>query len=962
MKKTKGGTVMKKHLFILLAGLLALASCNKEIQTEVVEPQDGPEAQTNLVPMTFKASLEDLGTKSDIADDFILWESSDKIAIFDGSALNKFSVSALSPSGKGAEFFGSAAPAVSYLAVAPFSAAGNINTENQRFSITIHGSQTIIGSHSVDSESLVSTAVATGTTDLAFENQFALLKVKLEKSNIAAVTVRGNNNETISGTNHFYYDGEGAPRVDLTNAGGKQVTLTYKATADADPSAFPAGEYYIAIWPTEFEGGYSVILTDVDGAKSIKTNSTEQVLVRNGGQNLSTIDDFTFCPSVITTAAQLKMWRRLASHGAYAEGDEVKLGADIDLGGYAWTPVPEFLGIFDGQGHKIYNFTISSNAQKVGFIADLGDGNAAAVLKNVVFGSSNGTSADGTSAINISTVSSGWAYAGLVAYVKSKASVQNVTNFVPVTGLAEMTVKHRLGGIAGMIGNNVTISDCHNWADIYDRSACDTGEGSSIAGVVGGWGGSNSNLIGCTNHGQVYNYCTGVPYVAGVIGYTMGDGMLIEDCHNLANGSKEISNETVSTRDTDKFGSINWSILTGGIVAVVGKNVTINKCTNTMKIYGKSTSTSNCRACIGGIAGGCIRNGSSIKGCSSSAGDTRPFGDLNTDVTAGGIIGFVGNSSDMVITKADDGTWTTNNTKIHQNNVNNNHALYFGGIVGLLNSKNAVVSYCRNTGKVDSRGNTADKGTFCGGGICGSALGTITHCINDGIIYNTTGGSGENVIYYSGGICGDTDAPKEISYCTNNGPVSVYSSNGSTATGGIISQLKPGSTVFKFNTNTGLITTGNLNSYPGTPKRNIQNIEVSLGALIGKIVPATAEATICEGCVVACDVLNAQTYNKWGYCGLVAGEVFSKDSWPYKVTVGSAANPLMIVNTTKVATGNDGNPATETVLDNITSVAIANKYVMGKKNALYSSTDGSNDVTKLELNLSVVTSAQAGIE
>ena len=316
----------------------------------------------------------------------------------------------------------------------------------------------------------------------------------------------------------------------------------------------------------------------------------------------------------------------------------------------------------------------------------------------------------------------------------------------------------------------------------------------------------------------------------------------------------------------------------------------------------------------------------------------------------------------MVITKADDGTWTTNGTKIHQNNVNNNHALYFGGIVGLLNSKNAVVSYCRNTGKVDSRGSDADKGTFCGGGICGSAIGTITNCINDGVIYNTTAGDGDGVKYYSGGICGDTDAPKEISYCTNNGPVSVYSSNGSTATGGIISQLKPGSTVFKFNTNTGLITTGNLNSYPGTPKRNIQNIEVSLGALIGKIVPATAEATICEGCIVACDVLNAQTYDKWGYCGLVAGEVYSKDSWPYKVTVGSAANPLMIVNTTKVATGDNGNPANETVLDNITSVAIANKYVMGKKNTLYSSTDGSNDATKLELNLSVVTSAQAGID
>ena len=951
------------HYFMLGIAATALLSCADEIAPveEIVPGDETPEVVSDKVPMVFSAALEETDTRSDISGNYILWESTDKIAIFDGTDLNEFSAGSITADGKGADFTGSAAPVETYYAVAPYEAATNLSTANTRISITIPHSQVIVGDHCVDTRALVSTAVASGTTDLSFQNQFSLMKVKLESADIVGISVVGNNDESIAGTSHFYYGGEGAPRVDLSNAGQKQVNLVYRATASSSPSAFPAGEYYIAIWPRDFTKGYTVILTDEDGGKSLKSTSAPQNLGRNGGQNLSTIDNATFCPPVIMTAAQLKMWRRLANAGAYAAGEEVKLGADIDLGGYAWTPVNQFLGVFDGQNHKIYNFTVDSDAQKVGFIADLGDGAAEAVLKDVVFGSANGTSADGSSSIKIATTSSGWAYAGLVAYVRSKASVQNVTNFVPVTGLAEMTVKHRIAGIAGMIGNNVTISGCHNWADIYDRSACDTGEGSSIAGVVGGWGGTNSELIGCTNHGQVYNYCTGVPYVAGVIGYTMGEGMLIDDCHNLANGSKEISNETASTRDTDKFGSLNWSILTGGIVAVVGKNVTINKCTNTMNVYGKSTSTSNCRACIGGIAGGCIRNGSSIKGCSNSAEETRPFGDLNTDITAGGIIGFVGNSSDMVITKADDGTWTNNSARIHQNNVNNNHALYFGGIVGLLNSKNAVVSYCRNTGKVDSRGNADDKGTFCGGGICGSAIGTITNCINDGIIYNTTGGSGKDVKYYSGGICGDTDAPKEISYCTNNGPVSVYSSNGSTATGGILSQLKPGSTVFKYNTNTGLITTGNLNSYPGTPKRNIQNIEVSIGALIGKIVPASKEATICEGCVVACEILNAQTYDKWGYCGLIAGEVYSKDSWPYKVTVGSSEDPVIIVNTTKCATGDNGNPANETVLDYITTVPIANKYVMGKKNTLYSSTDGSNDATKLELHLSVGATAQAGI-
>lgn len=940
----------------IAAGLVIMigASCEK-VQETTVENETKEIAYDGYgVPMSFKAKGQDvMKSDIDVGASAIVWDSDDAIAIYDGSQLREFSVSSRSNGNKIATFSGSAADVSTYYSVTPYSAA----TLDTDIKVTIPATQTVIGDHCVDGEAMVATATVAAGADISFTNQFSLLKISLSGSDIVSVTLTGKSDEAICGEKVLSTsDGtfSGTPE-------GKTINLVYKASKEGAYGAFPSGDYFVVLWPGEFTNGFKLIMTKSDGSKAIKSTSADVTFALNSGANASTIDDVTtWVPNTITTANQLKMWRRVAEY--YTEGEEVKLGADIDLDGYAWTPVEQFIGVFNGQNHKIYNFTVSSDAQRVGFIANLGDGSAASVLKNTVFGSSDGTSADGTSAISISTTSSGWAYAGLVAYVKSKASVQNVTNFVPVTGLAEMTVKHRIAGITGMIGNNVTISGCHNWADIYDRSACDTGEGSSIAGVVGGWGGTNSELIGCTNHGQVYNYCTGVPYVAGVIGYTMGDGMLIEDCHNLQNGSKEISNEAVSTRDTDKFGSLNWSILTGGIVAVVGKNVTINKCTNTMKVYGKSTSTSNCRACIGGIAGGCIRNGSSIKGCSSSSGDTRPFGDLNTDITAGGIIGFVGNNSDMVITKADDGTWTTNSTKIHQNTVNNNHALYFGGIVGLLNSKNAVVSYCRNTGKVDSRGNKADKGTFCGGGICGSAIGTITNCINDGVIYNTTAGDGSGVKYFSGGICGDTDAPKEISYCTNNGPVSVYSSNGSTATGGILSQLKPGSTVFKFNTNTGLITTGNLNSYPGTPKRNIQNIEVSLGALIGKIVPATAEATICEGCVVACDVLNAQTYDKWGYCGLVAGEVYSKDSWPYKVTVGTSENPLMIVNTTKVATGDNGNPANETVLDNITTVEIAKKYVMGKKNTLYSSTDGSNDATKLELNLTIATPAQAGIE
>ncbi len=41
---------------------------------------------------------------------------------------------------------------------------------------------------------------------------------------------------------------------------------------------------------------------------------------------------------------------------------------DINLKGDLWTPVDEFTGILDGDGHKIYNFAISGTSDKQGFV------------------------------------------------------------------------------------------------------------------------------------------------------------------------------------------------------------------------------------------------------------------------------------------------------------------------------------------------------------------------------------------------------------------------------------------------------------------------------------------------------------------------------------------------------------------------------------------------------------------
>ena len=78
---------MKKYIAIFSIGLAFAAFISCEKQVEVSNPDDTDVTVNDgsgLVPLTFKASIEDI-TKADIGGGFILWESTDKIAVFDGT-------------------------------------------------------------------------------------------------------------------------------------------------------------------------------------------------------------------------------------------------------------------------------------------------------------------------------------------------------------------------------------------------------------------------------------------------------------------------------------------------------------------------------------------------------------------------------------------------------------------------------------------------------------------------------------------------------------------------------------------------------------------------------------------------------------------------------------------------------------------------------------------------------------
>ncbi len=947
-----------KQYFCIILSVFAFASCAKEIEISLIESDAVHSGQPSLVPLTFQAKAELMGTKSDISFPSILWEADDELAVFDGSAFNKFSVVNLSDDGRTATFSGSAADAASYYAIAPYSAATNISTENTRLSVKIPSTQTIIGSHCVDTGSLVSTAVDDGNGGLVFTNQFSLMKVKLDRNDVVSVMLRGNDSENVGGTNHFYYGGEGAPRMDFSNAAGKSVRIVYKASADSEASAFPAGEYYIVLWPTTFSEGYTVVITTEEGAKGAKKKTSQQVLVRNSGQDVSTVDNVNYCPAEIVTAAQLKTWRNLAEIGVYGEGDEVRLGADIDLGGYDWKPVTNYLGIFDGQGHKIYNFKVGyASDNRMGFLRTLGSSSGEfAVLKNVIFGSSDGSSWDGSSQIELLNSSAdSWSYAGLVGYAHKNSVIENVVNFVPVTASAAVTTRHAVGGISGAAGDYATIKDCVNYATITSKAACETTEDSAVGGILGATGSKDVSVISCTNEGSIDNTCVGVSTIGGVVGKSTGTGLLVDGCVNAGS----VSNSAASMGSTKG----NWDIYVAGVLGFMGNTTVVNECTNTGKLYQAAATNSAYDVCFGGIVGGSTKNGCIIKGCTNSAEFCYEMTEFSSWLAAGGILGYTRGS--VTITKSDNGSPTVNTGQYFQRR-NHTKNMYVGGIAGLIEKQTgSIIEYCTNEGRIVGFGDQSTaKVEFYGGGICGGASsGVLSNCVNNGFLIARSG----NHIAYFGGIAGSKNKyPTSILGCINNGTVSGYNSSGSTRLGGILAVFQADKTEVRNCLSNCLITTGNVytNSSGNTAGEpiNFQSKDYYKGGLFGEVLAPGADVTDnVTGCIVNCTLSN-QSPSKEGWTGIVAGQTKSTSSTSYKLAFGTASDPILIVNTSKIEYGSNSNPATITPGDVINTTANAYKWLMGTESKLYNASTGSSNTDKVDFNFTIVSPTQAGIE
>lgn len=251
---------MKKTIFYLALAILA-TSCVKE-NAPVTN-----ESEVELLPMEFVTSVEDTKTYLDEDGQSVLWIKGDKVAVFDGTSEKK--TFEAQESGAEVTLKGEAATADEYYATYPVYGTMTDGV----FTATVSAQQNAkMGSMSNNCAVVVAKAEG---DKFHFKNVSSLIKFNLAVEGVKSLTLMGNNNEQIAGKFTFTWN-NGDPQI--TGITVPQVAVSVRNSNGND---LAAGEYYFTIIPTNFEDGFSVILTMNDGTQKIVTRSAALDLKKN---------------------------------------------------------------------------------------------------------------------------------------------------------------------------------------------------------------------------------------------------------------------------------------------------------------------------------------------------------------------------------------------------------------------------------------------------------------------------------------------------------------------------------------------------------------------------------------------------------------------------------------------------------------------------------------------------------
>lgn len=777
---------MKKTRLFVFAALIAaaFASCQKE---ENFEPQQQPEApEVATVPFEISAYTENsqTPTRLSLGKDFKpAWEEGDQLGVYDGVKIQQFDLTNLETS----TFTGSLAEGATLLnAIYPYGAATAFS--DGKFTASIPAEQVIEQGDSLATDALLAMAqpveIGEGQVQFAFKNVCGLIRFEISKAGqVKEFIISGNKSEKFAGEGVIGFEtrteNEVEKQVPVFTPSENAATVVRVRPA-GENATFEKGTYYAAVAPVTFAEGFSVTLLTVNDAATVsKGTEKEMVIPRNSGMGLQDLINIAEWDWKIYTVEQLLAWNAAPT----SPNHRVQLMADLDMEGVKWTP-KTFQGVFEGNNHKIYNFTINRNGH-CGFVEYM---NKDAVIRNLILGSKDGETYDGVSKFTYTPGEEvgSWVHVGSVAAkVDGNSLLENVTNFINLeTPDSEGTAKVCMGGITSMGSSKETISNCVNYGNVTCNASKGAVTGASnhqLGGIISKTDGS-TQVIGCKNYGAITAGGAYVDNIGGIIANPNGNSTdkgenkpLIKDCYNYGN--------IVVTKAVSDAKATPMAL--GGIVGKL-TGATVENCHN----QGNISSVCDVLTAMGGVVGAhALSFESKIIACSNGVQGNSEKGILTfapeaatQQMVLGGILGRHHSPKDD---KNAPGKLTVQNCNnyapiatsyIKMRNV--------GGVVGAIalddvtiaaTNVEMLIDQCHNHGAITigGTGSYGDQQRHIGGivgVVCGSDNAvTISNCTNNAVISTTATNGGEHrmsgiVGYaYSGTIL--------VSKCTNNGEV-----------------------------------------------------------------------------------------------------------------------------------------------------------------------------------------------
>ena len=893
---------MKTRVFYFALAVAAAAIASSCVK-EQAEPMD-PEAE--ITGQVFEASHEVI-TKSTLVDLTPTWVEGDQISV-SGSDETLVCTFVKGTENKFQTEEGGAVESPFY-AIYPAADGHSVDRATGVFTATVPSLQKIdvTKGQNVAPGALVAVAQSE-THELQFKNAVGLVKINIARNDIMAVKIEGlGENEFVAGQFTMKLNGDKEPEIALVEGTG--VTSVTLNTVE-NYGMFTPGEYYATVLPCNLSGikvtfsrktfkygeNGEVTGTGSETTSVQKQSSTE--IKRNAGTNLGTF--FTY---EISTADELLAWNK--ADAKWTVWDVVTLKDNIDCStiGSSWTP-KEFKGVFDGNGKTIDNFVIEKEGHAAFFRKLQG-----ATVQDLTFG-------EGCSFTSTAPVGDVVYAASLAGEVRGGVTITNVTNYGDVRISQNATSGAKgdyLGGICAyfLADSDSQMTGCKNYGDLtYSAKAAGTvycGGLTALAATKVGL-----TMIGCENHGTVlfdgvndakvdvnlggiaaiantvnFDSCvnlgavksgtsttvTGATNIGGIVGFMNNACGTIQNC---VNGSSADASKGALTNDSPASGVVR---IGGFVGSIISKPINVTG----FKNYGPVTNNgavSNWTA-LGGVVGniGGIADVNTVSGCENHGEVVNTK--VASRVSLGGVVGMIQKANTVVTGNSNAGKVTNTGDAPAGNGVT------LGGVVGRIeastNGENTLEGNT-NSGDVIFDAAGAEDGTMLSGvaGILGGHAGnivdkvyqpcklTIDNCSNSGKVEKI--GAGASRMYVGGiaaflnGLENNDTYVSDVSGCTNNGAVLNGSSGAgewSIFTGGIVGYYRVNGTL-KGCVNNGSVTNTSSAQYKNSFKH------FRLGGIVG-----SAENGTITDCTNNGEVKDASETNA-GCVGGIVGYASTK--------------------------------------------------------------------------------------